>query len=195
MNIIAAAIIGYLARLDPVRAAADAARRHRRHPRVSAPAVSGPPTCCAPATRRSPRVTLVFDVGKGVAAVLIGALWGAEAALVASVAVGRRAHVPGMAALSRRQGGGHGARGAARAGLAGRGDRRRAVARDGGDLALFLAGGAGRRGRRPGARLACGRPAPRDRVRSSRSWSCSAIASNIQRLLAGTESRISFRKG
>ena len=32
-------------------------------------------------------VTLVFDVGKGVAAVLIGALWGAEAALVASVAV------------------------------------------------------------------------------------------------------------
>jgi glycerol-3-phosphate acyltransferase PlsY len=32
-------------------------------------------------------VTLVFDVGKGFAAVLIGALWGAEAALVASVAV------------------------------------------------------------------------------------------------------------
>ncbi len=31
-------------------------------------------------------VTLVFDVGKGVAAVLIGALWGTEAALVASVA-------------------------------------------------------------------------------------------------------------
>src|SRR3954465_10555282 len=30
-------------------------------------------------------VTLVFDVGKGVAAVLIGALWGTEAALVASV--------------------------------------------------------------------------------------------------------------
>ncbi|MGD9617812.1 MAG: glycerol-3-phosphate 1-O-acyltransferase PlsY [Alphaproteobacteria bacterium] len=32
-------------------------------------------------------VTLVFDIGKGVAAVLLGALWGAEAALVASVAV------------------------------------------------------------------------------------------------------------
>jgi glycerol-3-phosphate acyltransferase PlsY len=32
-------------------------------------------------------LTLVLDVGKGVAAVLIGALWGAEAALVASVAV------------------------------------------------------------------------------------------------------------
>jgi acyl phosphate:glycerol-3-phosphate acyltransferase len=32
-------------------------------------------------------VTLVFDVGKGLAAVLIGALWGMEAALVASVAV------------------------------------------------------------------------------------------------------------
>src|ERR1044071_7737428 len=32
-------------------------------------------------------VTLVFDVGKGLAAVLIGALWGTEAALVASVAV------------------------------------------------------------------------------------------------------------
>jgi acyl phosphate:glycerol-3-phosphate acyltransferase len=32
-------------------------------------------------------VTLVFDVGKGLAAVLIGALWGAEAALVAAVAV------------------------------------------------------------------------------------------------------------
>jgi acyl phosphate:glycerol-3-phosphate acyltransferase len=32
-------------------------------------------------------VTLVFDVGKGVAAVLIGALWGTEAALVSSVAV------------------------------------------------------------------------------------------------------------
>jgi acyl phosphate:glycerol-3-phosphate acyltransferase len=31
--------------------------------------------------------TLVFDVGKGVAAVLIGALWGTETALVASVAV------------------------------------------------------------------------------------------------------------
>jgi len=31
-------------------------------------------------------VTLVFDVGKGVAAVLIGALWSTEAALVASVA-------------------------------------------------------------------------------------------------------------
>jgi glycerol-3-phosphate acyltransferase PlsY len=32
-------------------------------------------------------LTLAFDVGKGVAAVLIGALWGTEAALVASVAV------------------------------------------------------------------------------------------------------------
>src|SRR3954447_15327060 len=32
-------------------------------------------------------VTLVFDVGKGAVAVLIGALWGVEAALVASVAV------------------------------------------------------------------------------------------------------------
>jgi glycerol-3-phosphate acyltransferase PlsY len=32
-------------------------------------------------------LTLVFDVGKGVVAVLIGALWGIEAALVASVAV------------------------------------------------------------------------------------------------------------
>jgi glycerol-3-phosphate acyltransferase PlsY len=32
-------------------------------------------------------VTLVFDVGKGVVAVLIGAVWGMEAALVASVAV------------------------------------------------------------------------------------------------------------
>jgi glycerol-3-phosphate acyltransferase PlsY len=32
-------------------------------------------------------VTLVFDVGKGLAAVLIGALWGAEAALVAAVVV------------------------------------------------------------------------------------------------------------
>ncbi|MGE0260024.1 MAG: glycerol-3-phosphate 1-O-acyltransferase PlsY [Alphaproteobacteria bacterium] len=32
-------------------------------------------------------LTVVFDVGKGVAAVLIGALWGTEAALVASVAV------------------------------------------------------------------------------------------------------------
>jgi acyl phosphate:glycerol-3-phosphate acyltransferase len=31
-------------------------------------------------------VTLAFDIGKGVAAVLMGALWGAEAALVASVA-------------------------------------------------------------------------------------------------------------
>ena len=32
-------------------------------------------------------LTVVLDVGKGVAAVLIGALWGAEAALVAAVAV------------------------------------------------------------------------------------------------------------
>jgi glycerol-3-phosphate acyltransferase PlsY len=32
-------------------------------------------------------VTLVCDIGKGVAAVLIGAVWGTEAALVASVAV------------------------------------------------------------------------------------------------------------
>jgi glycerol-3-phosphate acyltransferase PlsY len=32
-------------------------------------------------------VTLVFDIGKGVVAVLIGALWGAEAALLAAVAV------------------------------------------------------------------------------------------------------------
>ena len=42
------------ARLDPVRPHLHAARRHAGHPRRSAPAVSAPPMCCAPAARVSP---------------------------------------------------------------------------------------------------------------------------------------------
>ena len=40
--------------------------------RGSARAISARPTCCAPAARRSPPLTLLLDVAKGAAAVLIG---------------------------------------------------------------------------------------------------------------------------
>ena len=41
--------------LDPLRLPADARRRPRRRAQRSAPATSARPTCCAPATRGSPR--------------------------------------------------------------------------------------------------------------------------------------------
>ena len=60
-----ALVFGYLLRLDPVRPDPDAARRHRRHPRRSAPAISAPPMCCAPAARGSPPRRCIGDTLKG----------------------------------------------------------------------------------------------------------------------------------
>ncbi len=117
-------------------------------------------------------VTLVFDVGKGVAAVLIGKLWGSEAALVASVAV----VVGHMFPVWLRFRGGKGVATALGVLLALAWPvgviAAAPVARDGADLALFLAVGAGRRGFR--RRFSAGRwpvRRARSRCRSSRSWS------------------------
>ena len=52
---------------------------------TSAQAISAPPTCCAPATRRSPPLTLLLDLLKGTAAVLIGARFGPDAAILAGL--------------------------------------------------------------------------------------------------------------
>ena len=166
------------ARLDPVRAAADAAGRARRHPPRSAPAISAPPTCCAPATRRWPRVTLVFDVGKGVAAVLIGGAVGHGGGARRVGRGGARTHVPGLAAAFAAARGwprrsaccsrwpGRSASIAALLWLA------TALISHYSSLAALVAAVAV-----AGDRLALCRPAARDRVRrSSRSWSCCGIA-------------------
>ena len=118
------------------------------------------------------------------------ALWGADGGARRGRRGDPRPHVPGVARLPRRQGGGDRARHAARAGLAGGARRRGDVARDGARLPLFVAGGAGR-ARSPAAavgRLLVGRAdrAVVDRA-ASRCWSILRHHENIRRLLAGTE--------
>ena len=52
-------------RLDPVRAAADAAGRARATSATSGRAISARPTCCGPGARASPRATLLLDSPQG----------------------------------------------------------------------------------------------------------------------------------
>ena len=56
-------------RLDSVRRSADAARRRAGPAHRSAPAISAPPMCCAPAAKALAAATLLGDMLKGTAAV------------------------------------------------------------------------------------------------------------------------------
>ncbi len=113
-------------------------------------------------------LTLAFDLGKGLAAVLLGALWGPGPALAAAGAVVLGHMFPVWLGFR----GGKGVATALgvlrRAGLAGGAACRPGVARDRGGLPLFLAGRAGRRGRRGGARRVPGRSGARSADRRHR---------------------------
>ena len=93
------------ARLDPVRPDPDAHGRPRRRAQRSAPAISARPMCCAPATRSSPRLTLLLDALKGTVA---GAdrrpFLGTDAAIVGGLRRLSRPSLPGLARLQGRQG-------------------------------------------------------------------------------------------
>ncbi len=103
----------------------------------SAPAISAPPTCCAPATRSSPPRRLLGDMLKGTVAVLVMAYPRAptrarRSALRAARRGPRRLPRPSLSGLARlqgRQGRRHLYRRAARAGLAGGADLLRRLAR------------------------------------------------------------------
>src|SRR3954451_327224 len=86
MNVICAAIVAYLLGSIPfglllTRLAGIGDIRHIGSGNIGATNV------LRTGSKALAAVTLVCDIGKGVAAVLIGALWGMEAALVASIAV------------------------------------------------------------------------------------------------------------
>ena len=90
------ACLGYLLGSIPFGLLLTRARRRGRHPRRSAPAISAPPTCCAPAARGSRPRPCCSTRLKGAAAVLIaGRLSGAPDAAASSAGLrrGARPHV------------------------------------------------------------------------------------------------------
>ena len=195
MNAILAAIVGYLLGSIPFGLLLTRIAGHGDIRDIGSGSI-GATNVLRTGNKTLAALTLVFDVLKGSAAVLVGAAWSEEAALAGGAAVDRRPHVPGVARLSRRQGGGDRVGGPHRDRLAGGARRRPHMARHRGRLPLFLA-------RRPGRRGGQRRRAPVFVVDRPRAALIALIAilvvlrhrQNVQRLMAGTESRISFREG
>ncbi len=106
-------------RLDPVRHAADAARRRAGSARHRLRQYRRDQRACAPAARGWPRATLLGDMLKGTVAVLVaGYIFGRDCAIVAAARRVPRPPVSGLAEVSRRQGRGDLYRASARACLA-----------------------------------------------------------------------------
>ena len=140
-------------------------------------------------------LTLLLDLGKGFAAAALARHWGEPAALAAGLTAVLGHLYPGVARVSRRQGGRDRARRAGGARLACGADRRACLARDRGRRPLFVA-------RRTRRRRGCGhrrpvsrRPSDRDPDRSAGIARHPAPSGQHRRgSIAGTESRISLHR-